>query len=199
MGLLIRRATLVTALDRWSGDLYCRDGRIAAIGEALEAAAGDEVLDADGLLVMPGGVDPHVHLSLPVAGTVSADDFESGTTAALAGGTTTVLDFVHPERGQDLLAALADRRREAELAVVDYGFHMAVTWWGERTAEWIGRCVAEEGIPFNVFLDQDSAVAEEYQIIGVPTFFFVNPEGTVMAVEHFLPDDYGEILLGLAA
>jgi len=82
-----------------------------------------------------------------VAGTVSADDFASGTAAALAGGTTTVIDFVHPERGEDWMEALAKRHREAKVAHTDYALHMAITWWGEPSRDWVERCVAREGIP----------------------------------------------------
>ncbi len=145
-GLLIRNGEVVTAEARWRGDIRCRDGQIVELGEGLESAGGEESLDAEGRMVFPGGVDPHVHMSLPVAGTVSSDDFESGTAAALAGGTTTIIDFVHPERGQSFIEALEARKQEAAIAVADYGFHMAVTWWGDRTGEWIRSCVEKEGI-----------------------------------------------------
>ncbi len=147
MGLLIRNGTIVTATDRWQGDILCREGRIAALGASLEGSPEDELLDASGQYVFPGGIDPHVHMALPVMGMVSSDDFETGTLAALAGGTTTILDFVHPERGEDYLEALRARRAEASRAVIDYGFHMGVTWWGEAPAEALGRCLREEGIP----------------------------------------------------
>jgi len=143
---LVKNGEIVTAQKRWRGDVRCRGGRIVELGEALERVNGEEIVDASGQLVLPGGVDPHVHMSLPVAGTVSSDNFETGTAAALAGGTTTIIDFVHPERGQDFFEALAARKQEAAIAVADYGFHMAVTWWGDQTAEWIARCVQQEGI-----------------------------------------------------
>jgi dihydropyrimidinase len=130
MGLLIRNGNLLTAAGRATGDVRCQDGKIVEVGPELEPA-GEELLDAGGRYVFPGGVDPHVHMALPVAGTVSSDDFETGTAAALAGGTTTIVDFVHPERGDDFLEALAARRAEAARAVCDYGLHMAVTWWGD--------------------------------------------------------------------
>jgi dihydropyrimidinase len=82
-----------------------------------------------------------------VAGTVSADDFASGTAAALAGGTTTLIDFVHPERGQDWFEALAARRAEAAGAVTDYALHLAITWWGASSGDWVRRAVEREGIP----------------------------------------------------
>jgi dihydropyrimidinase len=169
MGVLIKNATVVTDAERWRGDILCRAGKIAALGASLERAAGDEVIDASGQYVFPGGVDPHVHMELPVAGTVSADDFETGTAAGLAGGTTTIIDFIHPARDQDPLEALAARRREAEKAVADYGFHMAVTGWGEGVARAMTRCVTDEGIPsFKVYLAYKKTVGlEDREIIEV--------------------------------
>ena len=153
MGVLIKNATAVTDAERWQGDILCQGGKITALGPSLEYGAGDEVVDASAQYVFPGGVDPHVHMELPVAGTVSADDFDTGTAAGLAGGTTTIIDFIHPERGQDPIDALAARQREAEKAVADYGFHMAVTWWGEEMARAMSRCVTDEGIPsFKAYL-----------------------------------------------
>jgi dihydropyrimidinase len=103
--------------------------------------------------VFPGGVDPHVHMELPLAGTVSADDFESGTAAGVAGGTTAIIDFVTPDRRTDPLDALAARRAEAGKAVCDYALHMAITSWNEGTPAAMRRCVEREGITsFKVFM-----------------------------------------------
>ena len=95
---------------------------------------------------MPGGIDPHTHLELAFMGTVSADDFEWGTKAALAGGTTMVVDFCIPGPGHSLLAAYQDWRRKAESAACDYGFHMAVTWWDRQVFEEMETCVKTYGI-----------------------------------------------------
>jgi dihydropyrimidinase len=153
VGLLVKGGEIVTAERRWRGDVRCRDGQIVEVGGVLEWGPGEELVDAGGLLIFPGGVDPHVHMELPVAGTVSADDFESGTAAGLAGGTTTIIDFVHPERGQDFLEALEARKQEAAKAVADYGLHMAVTWWGKDTPKWIKACVQQQGIPsFKIYM-----------------------------------------------
>jgi dihydropyrimidinase len=169
MGILIKNATAVTDAERWQGDILCREGKIVALGPNLEPATGDEIVDAADQYVFPGGVDPHVHMELPVAGTVSSDDFETGTAAGLAGGTTTIIDFVHPERGQDPLDALAARQREAEKAVADYGFHMAVTWWGEEMARGMSRCVNEEGIPsFKAYMAYKETVGlEDEELVEV--------------------------------
>jgi len=160
MGLLIRNGEIVTAADRYVADLYCEDGRIAAIGHDLEKrGAKDEVLDASGRYVFPGFIDPHVHMELPFMGTVSADDFESGTASGVAGGTTCIIDFVIPARGQSLLDGLEEWRERAKKAVADYSFHMAVTGWGERTADEMRAVVQEHGITsFKVFMAYKGAI-----------------------------------------
>jgi dihydropyrimidinase len=115
---LIRGGTIVTSNGRRRADIMCRDGKIVGMGSSLEAPAGSDVIDAGGCYVMPGGTDPHTHMELPMMGTVAADDFLSGTAAAAAGGTTTILDFVGPERGQSPLEALAIWRGRAAKAAV---------------------------------------------------------------------------------
>ncbi|EQD62787.1 dihydropyrimidinase, partial [mine drainage metagenome] len=90
--LLIRGATVVNADYARRADVLCAEGLITAVGANLEAPAGAEVLDAGGLLAMPGGIDPHTHMQLPFMGTVAVDDFYSGTAAGLAGGTTSIID-----------------------------------------------------------------------------------------------------------
>jgi dihydropyrimidinase len=143
---LVRGGTVVTDTGRRRADLLCRDGRIAAVGEGLEAPVGAEIVDAGGCFVMPGGVDPHTHMQLPTMGTVVADDFLTGTAAAAAGGTTTILDFVGPDRGESPLAALARWKAWAAPATVDYGFHMTVSWWGERFAAEMEALVRDHGV-----------------------------------------------------
>jgi dihydropyrimidinase len=150
---LIRGGTLVTAEGRRRADLLCREGLIAAIGTDLDVQPGTEVIDASGCFVMPGGIDPHTHLQLPMMGTVVADDFYTGTAAAAAGGTTTILDFVGPTRGQSPLEALATWRNWAAKSVIDYGFHMTVAWWGPRFSEEMAILVRDHGITsFKFFL-----------------------------------------------
>jgi len=160
MGLLIKNGEIVTAADRFVADVYCDGGRIVAIGENLEKrGTKDEVLDASGRFVLPGFIDPHVHMELPFMGTVSADDFESGTASGVAGGTTCIIDFCIPARGESLLAALQTWRERAKKAVADYSFHMAITGWGERTAEEMRAVVQAHGITsFKVFMAYKNAI-----------------------------------------
>ena len=106
MSLLIRGATVITHDESYRADVLCAGGLIRAIGTNLDMPAGTEILDGSGQYLMPGGIDPHVHLEMPFMGTYSADDFESGTRGALAGGTTMVVDFALPAPGEGLLDAL---------------------------------------------------------------------------------------------
>ena len=96
MTLLIRGGTVVTAETSARGDVLCDDGLIQAVGAGLRSADGCEIVDAGGMLVMPGGIDPHTHMELPFMGTVASEDFFTGTAAGLAGGTTMIIDFVIP-------------------------------------------------------------------------------------------------------
>ncbi|HMQ41952.1 MAG TPA: dihydropyrimidinase [Paracoccus sp. (in: a-proteobacteria)] len=129
MTTVIKNGTIVTADLTYKADVLIEGGRIAAIGENL---SGDEQLDATGCYIMPGGIDPHTHLEMPFMGTYSTDDFESGTRAALAGGTTMVVDFALPSPGQGLLDALKMWDNKSGRAHCDYSYHMAITWWGEQ-------------------------------------------------------------------
>ncbi|MGB8643688.1 MAG: amidohydrolase family protein [Anaerolineae bacterium] len=123
--LVIKNGTLVTASETYQGDLAIAGGRIAATGTALE---GVETIDATGLLVMPGGVDPHVHLEYPQGAfqVVSSDDWLTGTVAAACGGTTTIIDFVEARPGETWMQAFDKRMAQAEpQVVIDYGLHMS--------------------------------------------------------------------------
>jgi dihydropyrimidinase len=147
MGLLIKNGEIVTAADRTVADVYCENGKIVAIGENLEKrSTKDETLDASGRFVFPGFIDPHVHMELPFMGKVSADDFESGTASGVAGGTTCLIDFCIPARGQSLLEGLKLWRERSKKAVADYTFHMAITGWGEHTAREMREVVEQHGI-----------------------------------------------------
>jgi dihydropyrimidinase len=146
MATLIRGGTVVNHDASRRADVFIDGGVIAAVGTKLQAPAGAEVIDAGGCYVLPGGIDPHTHLELTFMGTVSADDFEWGTKAALSGGTTMVVDFCIPNPGQSLLAAYQDWRRKAERSACDYGFHMAVTWWDKKVSDEMETCVKTYGV-----------------------------------------------------
>src|SRR6201996_4830745 len=129
---VIKNGTVVTADLSFPADVKIEGGKIVAIGQTL---SGDQTLDATGCYVMPGGIDPHTHLEMPFMGTYSTDDFESGTRAALAGGTTMVVDFCLPNPNQSLLEALQMWDNKTSKASCDYAFHMAITWWDKQVWE----------------------------------------------------------------
>jgi len=143
MSTVIKGGTVVTADLSYVADVRIEGGTITEIGPDLQ---GDTVLDATGCLVMPGGIDPHTHLEMPFMGTYSTDDFESGTRAALAGGTTMVVDFALPAPGQGLLDALKMWDNKAGRANCDYSYHMAVTWWGEQVFDEMKPVIEDRGI-----------------------------------------------------
>ncbi|PKP69616.1 MAG: dihydropyrimidinase [Alphaproteobacteria bacterium HGW-Alphaproteobacteria-4] len=155
MTTIIKNGTIVTADLTYKADVLIEGGKITAIGQGL---VGDTVLDATGCYVMPGGIDPHTHLEMPFMGTYSSDDFESGTRAALAGGTTMVVDFALPGQGQGLMDALKMWDNKSTRANCDYSFHMAITWWGEQVFDEMAEVVDRGITTFKHFLAYKGAL-----------------------------------------
>jgi dihydropyrimidinase len=160
MSILIQNGEIVTATDRFVADIYIEDGIIKNVGKNLEKPkSSTQVIDAHGHYVFPGAIDAHVHMEMPFMGEVSSDDFETGTAAGLAGGTTTIIDFVIPARNQLLLDGLAAWKERAKKSVSDYAFHMGVTWFGDKTAAEMRHCVEKEGITsFKTFMAYRGAI-----------------------------------------
>ena len=153
---VIKNGTVVTADLSYEADVLIENGQIIEIGKGLK---GDETLDATGCYVMPGGIDPHVHLEMPFMGTYSSDDFESGTRAGLAGGTTMVVDFCLPNQGESLMDAIKRWDNKSTRANCDYSFHMAVTWWGEQVFNDMKTVIEQRGInTFKHFLAYKGAL-----------------------------------------
>src|SRR5947208_4446312 len=127
MNTLIKNGRIITATDDYVADILILNEKVQAIAVELDAKA-DKIIDARGKLVIPGGIDPHVHMELPFGGTISSDDFKTGTIAAAFGGTTTIIDFAIQSKGMTMTAA-----HEAWLAksegkcAIDYGWHLAIT------------------------------------------------------------------------
>ncbi|HEX7868317.1 MAG TPA: dihydropyrimidinase [Variovorax sp.] len=166
--LLIRGGIVVNADREFAADVLCVDGRIAAVGTDIArlAPAGAVQLDASGQYVLPGGIDPHTHMQLPFMGTVTMDDFFTGTAAGLAGGTTTILDFVIPNAQQPLMEAYGTWREWAGKSAADYGFHVAITWWDESVHRDMGTLVNEEGVSsFKHFMAYKNAIMCDDEIL----------------------------------
>ena len=146
MSILIKRGTVVNANGSEKADVLIEGGRISSVGGNIVVPEGCREIDADGLLLIPGGIDPHTHLDMPVGDLRTADDFENGGRAALAGGTTTVIDFVNPLRGQSFLEAFDQWMNRAQKATCNYSFHVTVTWFNQQVAEEMRFLARERGV-----------------------------------------------------
>jgi dihydropyrimidinase len=153
MKKIIKNGSIVTATDTFQGEILIQDGKITQIGVNL-SALGAEVIDAKGCLVFPGGIDPHTHLDMPFGGTVTKDDFESGTIAAAFGGTTTVIDFCLTNKGESLKNAIQTwHNKSKDKAVIDYSFHLMISEINDRVLGELPQVIDEEGITsFKVFM-----------------------------------------------
>lgn len=159
MTMIIRGGTVVNADRAFRADVMTFGDKIVAVGENLEAPHSARVIDAHGQYVMPGGIDTHTHMNLPFMGTVTQDDFFTGTAAGLAGGTTTIMDFVIPSPKQSLLEAFHTWRGWARKSAGDYTFHVAVTWWDESVREEMGILVRDHGVnSFKHFMAYKNAI-----------------------------------------
>lgn len=159
MKLLIQGGTIVTHEQTYQADILCDAGKIVSIGSHLPTDGVDEVIDAAGKFIMPGGIDPHTHMQIPFMGTVATDDFTSGTAAALAGGTTTIIDFVIPNPQQPLIEAYHQWRDWAEKAQCNYSFHVAITWWDDSVRDEMKTLVEEYGVnSFKHFMAYKNAI-----------------------------------------
>ncbi|MES2387159.1 MAG: dihydropyrimidinase [Bacteroidota bacterium] len=169
MSILIKNGRVITASMDAVADVLIEGETVAAIGKNLVAQA-DTVIDAAGKIVMPGGIDPHVHLDMPFMGTFSSDSYETGTRAALHGGTTMLIDFVLQKQGDSLQNALNEwKGRSDGNALGDYSFHMAVTDFNESTRTEIRHMVEEEGITsFKTFMAYKGALMiDDAQMVGL--------------------------------
>lgn len=168
--LVIRNGLLVEADGVTKVDLAIDGEQIVAIGLSLQ---GRRVIDATDCYVLPGGVDPHVHLQMPLAGMVSTDDFRTGTIAAACGGTTTIIDFVEPKPGQSMLEALALRQDEAAGKVaIDYGLHMTIPTWHANAPDGLKEvpAVVEAGcLSFKMYQAYDGMVLDDVALLRALT------------------------------
>lgn len=145
MTLLIKNGKLVLASEILLADLLLKEGKISQIEKEINSNIATSI-DAKGAFIIPAGIDPHVHLSLATPNGLSADDFESGSHAALAGGTTTLIDFITPEKGQNLMDAFEQRKAEVKNCACDYAFHMSIIEWRDSIPQEMESCVKGCGI-----------------------------------------------------
>ena len=168
--LVIRNGVLIYADGMVEADLAVQGEHIAAVGVGLQ---GHREIDAAGCYVLPGAIDPHVHLQMPLAGLVSSDDFTTGTVAAACGGTTTFIDFVEPQPGQSMLEALALRRAEAaDQVAIDFGLHMTVPTWHATAPEGLDEvpAVVEAGcLSFKMYQAYQGMILDDVALLRALT------------------------------
>lgn len=153
MKKVIKNGTIVTAADTYQANILIEDGKVKSIGSQINDD-GAEVIDAEGMYVFPGGVDPHTHMEMPFGGTVTKDDFETGTIAAAYGGTTTLIDFCLTDKGKTLKSAIQKwHEKSVDKAVIDYGFHLMISEINDDVLDELPSIIKEEGITsFKVFM-----------------------------------------------
>ena len=169
MALLIRNGEIVTADSRSRADIYCEGETITRIGRGLEAPAGAQVVDATGKLVFPGFIDPHVHITLPFMGTLAKDTYETGSRAALVGGTTTLIEMCCPSRTDDALGGFEHWMAQAAgRSACDFTFHMGATRYDPATQAQLREIVRRGISSFKVFLAYKGAFGiDDSELYGV--------------------------------
>ena len=165
--LLVKNGTVVNADHSFVADVLCLDGKVVEVGQNLTVSHDQaETIDAKGLILMPGGIDPHTHMELPFMGTVASDDFYTGTRAGLVGGTTTIIDFVIPDPGQDILEAHGQWMKRAEKSAADYSFHVAITWWDESVKDAMEVLAKDHGVnSFKHFMAYKNAIMADDEVL----------------------------------
>ena len=165
LDMVIRNGTVVTAAERIECDVGVRDGRVALLGNGLQ---GDNVIEARGKLVLPGGIDSHVHIAeRPFYGVLSADDFESGSISAACGGTTTLIPFAEQIKGASLREAVDAYHSVADgKAIIDYAFHMMITEVNEQVLGQELPALIEDGYTsLKVYMTYDGMVLNDREIL----------------------------------
>ena len=182
MKKIIKNGTVVTASDIYQAEILIEDGKVAQIGTNLEAL-GAEVIDAKGCYVFPGGVDPHTHFDMPFGGTVTKDDFETGTIGAAFGGTTTVIDFCLTDKGVPLKNAIQTwHEKSGEKAVIDYGFHLMIGEINDDVLAQLPQVINEEGITsFKVFMAYKNVLQADDETL-YRTLAFAKEHGALVMV-----------------
>jgi len=168
MAILIKNGTVVNADKHFAVDVLIQNGIIEQVAPAIEAndLKNLEIIDATGKYLFPGGIDPHVHMHLPTPAGFSSDDFYSGSKAALYGGSTTLIDFVTPHKGECLKEALAKRKAEAANSLTDYSFHVSPVEWRSSMPQEIKACLENEGITsFKVYMAYKESIGLDDDVL----------------------------------
>jgi len=168
MSVIIKNGRVVTATDDYIADVFIEGETVSAIGKNLPHKA-DQTIDATGKLVFPGGIDPHVHLDLPFMGTFSSDNYETGTKAALFGGTTSLIDFAIQTQGKSMYNAVEEWNKKSEgNALCDYSYHLAVTDFNDQTRHEVKKLIKDGITSFKTFMAYKGALmVDDGQMVGL--------------------------------
>lgn len=168
MKLLLQNGTVVNGWESGKKDILIDGEIICRVEDEISSREADDILDLEGKLVFPGFIDAHTHFDLEVSGTVTADDFASGTIAAIAGGTTTVVDFATQNKGETLKEALANWHKKADgRSSCDYGFHMAISDWNEETSAQVEDMIAAGVTTFKLYMTYPAMKLNDGEIYDV--------------------------------
>lgn len=143
---IIKNGTIVTATDKFKADIKIDGEKIVEISDKIDTNSSDNIIDATDRYIFPGGIDAHTHLDMPFMGTMSADDFNTGSKAAICGGTTTFIDFVTPKKGNSLKSGLEEWKEKAKKTNCDYSFHMIIVEYNDKIEKEIPKIIKEEGV-----------------------------------------------------
>lgn len=169
MKRIFRGGTVVSSKELKKIDILVEDGRIIRLGDALESDGAD-IVDVTGKLLFPGFIDGHTHMDLDVAGTVTADGFDTGTKAELAGGTTCIVDFATQNKGESLAYALQHWHEKADgKSSCDYAFHLALSDWNEEISEELEKVVAGGIHSFKLYMTYDAMIVDDKSIYEILT------------------------------
>src|SRR3954466_4667518 len=189
MSFLIKNGRIVTASDDYVADIFIDGETVAAIGKNLPMKA-ERTIDAANRLVIPGAIDPHVHMELPFGGTVSSDDFKTGTIAAAFGGTTTIIDFAIQGKGMTMTQAHEAWIAKSEgKCAIDYSWHMAVTKFENEDRAEMKRLYDAGVTTFKIFLAYPNVL-----MIDQPTVYRVMKSAGELGGLTLVPAENGEAI-----
>ncbi len=192
MKLLIKNGKIINSNKSFIADILSIDGKITKVKKNIPTKNIDKVIDATGKLVFPGGIDPHVHMHLPTPAGYSSDDFYTGSRAALFGGTTTLIDFVTPHKGQSLCDALEERDKEAANSLIDYSFHISPVEWRSTLKKEIKKCIKKGITSFKMYMAYKNSIGLEdddiYKVMKI-----VGEYGGIVTLHCELGDEIEEL------
>lgn len=178
--MIVKGGNVVTASDTFEADIGIKDGKILEMGLELGTDA-EEIVDASGKYVFPGGIDPHTHMNMPFGGTFSSDDFKTGTIAAACGGTTTIVDFSIQAKGKSLKQTINTWREKADgKAVIDYGIHIALTELNDEVMNEIPKVIKQGYQSFKLYMTYDGMRVDDGTLLR--TLIKVNESGGLCCV-----------------